>query len=431
MLKAPRGTTDILPEEQHYWRFVEGKVAEICVLFGYGRIETPVFEDAALFNRSMGGGTDIVDKEMYQFKDRGENELALRPEGTAPVCRAYLEHGLHNQPQPVKLYYLVTAFRYERPQAGRYRMHHQFGFEAIGSDDPALDSEVIEMAWRFFESLGLGKLTLLINSIGCKDCRPTYVTTLRDYYSAKGGGACADCQARIERNPLRLLDCKNPSCQTLADNAPHSAGHLCPACAAHFESVKGYLKMLGFPFNINHRLVRGLDYYSRTVFEVQPAIEGSQSTLGGGGRYDGLIEQLGGRPVPAVGFATGLERIILNLKQGNIAVPPRTKPVVYIAFMGPQARIEAVKLGSTLRCSGIPALVSFGERSLKSQMKQADALGIAYAAIIGEDELKGSTVLLRNMKGGGQESIQRENLAGHLLARLTDHPATIPSGASA
>ncbi|MDO8473300.1 MAG: histidine--tRNA ligase, partial [Dehalococcoidia bacterium] len=348
-----------------------------------------------------------------------DNDLALRPEGTAPVCRAYLEHGMHNQPQPVKLYYLVTAFRYERPQAGRYRQHHQFGFEAIGSDDPALDAEVIEMAWRFFESLGMGKLTLLINSIGCKDCRPNYVKALRDYYSAKGGGACTDCQARIERNPLRLLDCKNPACQGLADNAPHSADHLCPACNAHFESVKGYLKLLGFPFHINHRLVRGLDYYTRTVFEVQPAIEGSQSTLGGGGRYDGLIEQLGGRPTPGVGFATGLERIILNLKQGNIAVPPPTKPVVYIAFLGPEARPEAVKLGSALRNSGVPALVGLGERSLKSQLKQADALGIAYAAILGEDELKANIVMLRNMKGGSQESLTRENLARHLLSQLS------------
>jgi len=421
LIKAPRGTTDILPEEQHYWRHIEAKVAELCCLYGYQRIETPVFEDAGLFNRSMGGGTDIVDKEMYQFMDRGDNALALRPEGTAPVCRAYLEHGMHNGPQPVKLFYLITAFRYERPQAGRYRQHHQFGFEAIGSDDPALDAEVVDMAWQFFTGLGLGKLTLLINSIGCRECRPGYVGELRRYYEAQGSQRlCSDCQARTERNPLRLLDCKNLTCQIIADNAPHSANFLCPACAAHFAAVKGYLYLLGFPFHINHRLVRGLDYYTRTVFEVQPAAEGSQSTLGGGGRYDGLVEQLGGRPTPGVGFATGLERIVLNLKQANIPVPPPARPVAYIAFVGPEAKRQAVHLGALLRRAGLPVLVSFGDRSLKAQLKQADSLGIAYAAILGEDELKAKAVLLRNMKDGTQASVGQEGLDQHLLAITTN-----------
>ena len=421
MFKAPRGTMDVLPAEQRYWRYVESKVADLCCRYGYERIDTPAFEDAGLFNRSMGGGTDIVDKEMYQFKDRGDNALALRPEGTAPVCRAYLEHGMHNGPQPVKLYYLITAFRYERPQAGRSRQHHQFGFEAIGSADPALDAEVIEMAWQFFTSLGLGKLSLLINSIGCRECRPGYVHVLEEYYRSQGGeGLCPDCLARLNRNPLRLLDCKNPACQALADNAPHSADNLCPACAAHFQAVKDHLKLLGLPFQFNHRLVRGLDYYTRTVFEVQPAAEGSQSTLGGGGRYDGLIEGLGGRPTPGVGFAAGLERIILNLKQGNVPVPQPSRPAVYIAFIGPQAKSPAIALASRLRGSGVPALVSFGDRSLKAQLKQADALGIAYAAIIGEDEVKQSQVLLRNMKGGEQESVSWDTLAECLLSRLPD-----------
>ncbi|MEW6034729.1 MAG: histidine--tRNA ligase [Chloroflexota bacterium] len=414
MLKAPRGTSDILPEEQHYWQFVERKAAALCQLYGYERIETPVFEDAALFSRSMGDGTDIVDKEMYLFKDRGNNALALRPEGTAPVCRAYLEHGMHNRPQPVKLYYLITAFRYERPQAGRYRQHHQFGFEAIGSDDPALDAEVMEMAWQFYGSMDMGELSLLINSIGCRQCRPDYVQALRGYYSGLSAQPCPDCQVRLKHNPLRLLDCKDQSCQSLAEGAPRSADHLCPACAAHFQAVQAYLDLLELSFQVNHRLVRGLDYYTRTVFEVQPAAEGAQSTLGGGGRYDGLIEELGGRPTPGIGFATGLERIILNLKQGTTPLPPPERPLVYIAAIGPEAKRQAVRLASRLRRSSLPALTIYGERSLKAQLKQVHSLGIPYAAIIGEEELKGGTVLLRDMVNSEQKPVPLESLPHHL-----------------
>ncbi|MBI2859056.1 MAG: histidine--tRNA ligase [Chloroflexi bacterium] len=415
MIKAPRGTADILPEEQPYWRFVENKAAEICRLFGYARIETPVFEDAALFNRSMGAGTDIVDKEMYQFKDRGDNVLALRPEGTAPVCRSYLEHGMHNGPQPVRLFYLITAFRYERPQAGRYRQHHQFGFEALGSDDPALDAEIMDMAWQFFSSLGLGKLSFVINSIGCKECRPAYVERLRGYYSSQGGASlCSDCQGRIERNPLRLLDCKDPGCQGIADAAPHSADHLCPECHGHFEGLKGYLGLLGFHYAISHRLVRGLDYYTRTVFEVQPEAEGAQSTLGGGGRYDGLIEQLGGRPTPGVGFATGIERIVLNLKRARNASIDSDRPVAYIAPLGNAARNVALGLASALRSQGLPAVIGMGERSLKSHLKQVDSRGIPYAVILGEDEVTSGTAVLRDMRGGSQQTVAQDQLAQHL-----------------
>ncbi|MBM3167256.1 MAG: histidine--tRNA ligase, partial [Chloroflexi bacterium] len=344
MYKAPRGTADILPEEQVYWRYVESQAAALCRLYGYQRLDTPAFEDASLFARSIGEGTDIVTKEMYVFEDRSHNKLALRPEGTAPVCRAYLEHGLSNLPQPVKLYYFAGIFRYERPQAGRYRQHYQFGFEAIGEADPALDAEVIDMAWQFFKSLGLDDLYLYINSIGCKTCRPAYLKSLKSYYSKRVAGLCKDCQTRFEKNTLRLLDCKQPDCQEAAEGAPRSAESLCAECDIHFKAVREYLDFLGLPYQVNHKLVRGLDYYTKTVFEIQPPGEGSQSALGGGGRYDDLIEELGGKPTPAIGFASGMERVVLNLKRQQIAVPEAQKPDIFIACMGEQAKLGGVKL---------------------------------------------------------------------------------------
>jgi histidyl-tRNA synthetase len=270
LYKSPRGTVDILPEEQKFWRYVESKAVEVSRLYGYERLDTPVFEDSGLFTRSIGDGTDIVTKEMYVFTDLSDNSLALRPEGTASVCRAYLEHGMHNKPQPVKLYYLTAIFRYERPQSGRYRQHYQFGCEAIGDIDPALDAEVIEMAWQFFTMLGLKDLTLQLNSIGCKVCRPRFLDSLKQHYASHINELCQDCRTRLVKNPLRLLDCKQPACQAAADAAPKSSEHLCHECDDHFRSVQGYLHRLEIPFNINHRLVRGLDYYTRTVFEVQP-----------------------------------------------------------------------------------------------------------------------------------------------------------------
>ncbi|MFH1382932.1 MAG: histidine--tRNA ligase [Chloroflexota bacterium] len=405
MYQAPRGTTDILPEEQAYWRYVEQKAAAICQLYGYERIDMPTFEDTRLFSRSVGEGTDIVEKEMYTFDDRGGNKLTLRPEGTASVCRAYLEHGLHNQPQPVKLYYLTPTFRYERPQAGRYREHHQFGCEAIGESDPALDAEVIEMAGQFFRSLGLEHLSISLNSIGCKICRPRYLTALKEYYAAHLDELCNDCKVRFAKNPLRLLDCKHPSCQRLADAAPRSADHLCPDCQEHFDRVKKYLGLLQLNFTVDHRLVRGLDYYTRTVFEIQPHEGGSQSTIGGGGRYDDLIEELGGRPTPAVGFATGIERIVLNLKKSNAAVPPLLKPAVFIAHVGDSARDEAIKVASQLRQAGIGVIRAAGDKSLKTQLRQANTLGVRYTVIIGEDELKSGSATLRDMANAQQQTV--------------------------
>ncbi len=414
LYRAPRGTTDILPEEQACWRYIEQKAARICQLYGYERVDSPAFEDTSLFTRSVGAGTDIVEKEMYSFTDKGGNQVTLRPEGTAPVCRAYLEHGLHSRPQPVKLYYLASIFRYERPQAGRYRQHYQFGCEVIGDDDPSLDAENIDLAWQFFQSLGLQRLTLQLNSIGCKQCRPSYLGALRDYYSGHAAALCADCRERLGRNLLRLLDCKQSSCQNMADSAPRSTDHLCPQCKEHFDRLTAYLNLLKIPFAINHRLVRGLDYYTRTVFEIQPESGGAQSTICGGGRYDDLIEELGGRPTPAIGFAIGMERIILNLKAQAVPIPPLPGPRVFIAHQGEEARNEAVRLASYLRQKGVGVIMATGNRSLKAQLRQANNLGVAHTVIIGDEELRNGTASLRDMATAEQKTVKTTELPGLL-----------------
>jgi histidyl-tRNA synthetase len=410
LYRAPRGTSDILPQEQAHWRYIEQKVLDICQLYGYERIDVPAFEDTSLFSRSVGEGTDIVDKEMYTFEDRGGNSLTLRPEGTASICRAYIQHGMQNLPQPVKLYYLASIFRYDRPQAGRYRQHYQFGGEAFGDDDPALDAEVIDMAWHFFLSLGLRNFSLQLNSIGCKECRPGYIAALKDYYVNHVQSLCPDCKIRLKKNPLRLLDCKKPACLKIAASAPGNAEYLCPRCDEHFNRLKRYLELLDIPFTVNHCLVRGFDYYTRTVFEIQPEAEGAQSALCGGGRYDDLIEELGGKPTPALGFAAGIERIIINLKEQGIPIPPLPRPQVFIAHLGDEAREEAIKLAATLRRKGIGVIEATANKSLKAQLRQANSLGVRYAVIIGEEEIKANRVTLRDMTTARQETISPSRL---------------------
>jgi len=414
--KAPRGTQDVLPQEQPYWTFVKHKATHICRLYGYERIDTPVFEDTGLFLRSVGEGTDIVEKQMYTLRD---GSLALRPEGTAPVCRAYVEHGMHTLPQPVRLYYLGPIFRYERPQAGRYRQHQQFGVEAIGDIDSALDAEVISMAWHLYESLGLTGLTLLLNSIGCPLCQPDYLTKLKEHYSGHSQGLCPDCRRRLSRNPLRLLDCKKPSCQDIIRGAPKVPEHLCPECGCHFDAVKEHLGRLQIPYELDPHLVRGLDYYTRTVFEIQSGELGAQSALGGGGRYDGLIEQLGGRPTAAFGFATGIERIILGLRGQGIEMPRPPGAKVYVAYLGEEAKKEALVLAARLRRAGIEAVLATGGKSLKSQLKQANALHLPRTAIIGEEEIQKGTVTLRDMTKGEQVEVPLDEAVA-LLQEGTD-----------
>ena len=405
MFQAPRGTSDHLPEEQKYWRYIESKAMDIAARFGFGRIDTPAFEDSNLFIRSVGEGTDIVEKEMYTFEDRGGDSITLRPEGTAPVCRAYLEHGMHNLPQPVRMYYFCPVFRYERPQAGRFRQHHQFGVEVLGDADPSVDAEVIDVAWDLMTSLGLKEINLLINSVGDPECRPAYVAKLWEYYSGHHEKLCADCNERLDRNPLRLLDCKVETCHVLGNDAPRSTHNLCEPCGEHWNKLLSYLDTMQLPYQIDHRMVRGLDYYTRTVFEVQPVDGGGQSTICGGGRYDGLITELGGRDTPGIGFATGLERLTLNLKRSEVPVPDEPSPRYLVANVGEDARIAAFDLSVRLRRAGVGAILSSGSRGLRGQMRQANALNIPYALILGDDEIEKGEVMVRDMESSVQELV--------------------------
>jgi histidyl-tRNA synthetase len=432
MYRAPRGTVDILPQEQAAWAHIVNTAEGVAQRYGYSRIDTPIFEEASLFTQGVGEATDIVDKEMYVFKDRGNNTLSLRPEGTAAVCRAYLEHGMASWPQPVKLYYIGQQFRYDRPQAGRYRQFHQFGIEALGEPDAALDAEAIDLQWRVYTELGLHDLTLAVNSIGDSVCRPEYIKALTAYYASHLDDVCATCRERYERNVLRLLDCKEERCQPFIDEAPHSADYLCSDCQAHYDLVRGYLGALDIPFVENHRLVRGLDYYTRTIWEVEPKPAGSQSALGGGGRYDGLIEALGGRSTPGVGFAVGIERILLALRQQEAPLPQPQRPVVYVAPIGAIARQAAMRLAAQLRSSGISAVLGVGDRSLRAHLRSADALGARYAAILGETELAEGMVTLRNMRSSEQQKVAMQNVSRAvawkgILRGLMNRRADIPN----
>lgn len=404
-----------MPADQKYWRYIHSKAGEIADRFGYGRIDTPVFEDARLFVRSVGEVTDIMEKETYTFEDRGGDLLTLRPEGTAPVCRAYLENGMQNLPQPVRMYYLCPIFRYERPQSGRYRQHHQFGIEVIGDPNAAVDAEVIEVGWRFAESVGLSELSLSINSIGDAQCRPAYIQTLQSYYQGHVDTICDDCKRRLEFNPLRLLDCKNETCQPIIANAPKSVDYLCAECEQHWNELQLHLSDIGLPFEVENRLVRGFDYYTRTVFEITPPVEGRMSTLVGGGRYDGLIEQLGGKPTPGVGFGMGIERVIENVKRQEIPVPDSNEIKVLVAHQGDNARSESVKLASNLRRSGVNAVAAPMDRSLRSQLRYASSINSTHAVIIGDDELAKGVVSLRNLVEHEQIEVSADELVAHLM----------------
>jgi histidyl-tRNA synthetase len=414
MFQAPRGTQDILPEDEGYWRFLEDQIHGLVALFGYRYLSTPIFEDTSLFVRGVGEVTDIVEKEMYSFTDKGNDSITLRPEFTAGVVRAYLEHGMHVQPQPVKLYSLGPVFRYDRPQAGRYRQFTQVNFESIGELDPLVDAEVIALSLAFYRAVGLSGVTMQLNSIGCPRCRPGYVAALTDYYAGKAGELCGDCRGRLSRNPLRLLDCKSPCCQPLAAGAPKSAEHLCQECGGHFSRLTRYLDIMGVGYKLNPRLVRGLDYYTKTTFEFWPVRAGSQSSLGGGGRYDGLAQAIGGRPTPGIGVALGMERIVLELKAQNAAIPPLPGPRACIVAIGEGAREDAVRLLTTLREHGIHTILLFGERSLKAQLRQAAKLGVKDVLILGSTEVQTGVVALRDMVTSSQENVPQADVIGRL-----------------
>ena len=407
IFRAPRGTADILPADQPYWSMIRRRAATVAAAFGYGRIDTPTFEDTRLFTRGVGEETDVVQKEMYSFEDHGGDPQTLRPEGTASVCRAYLEHGMQNLPQPVRLYYDTPMYRYERPQAGRLRQHHQFGVEAIGDPSPQVDAEVIELGWRYLTGLGLKGLTIKLNSIGDPSCRPAYLDALRTYYAGRVQDMCQDCKRRFERSPLRLLDCKRGSCTPHSEDAPRSTDYLCGECRDHWTEVLSHMEGLAGPYpdlryELDHRLVRGLDYYTRTVFEVHPAEERTQSGLLAGGRYDGLIEQVGGPPTPGVGFGSGIERLILNLRQQGARPPGAPGIDVVAVHVGGPARHRAAVLASELRLLGRSVVVAPAGRSMRSQMRYADALSARFALILGDREIERGVAALKPLDGGDQ-----------------------------
>jgi histidyl-tRNA synthetase len=413
---APRGTADILPDDWPYWKYVRDAAERVCELFGYQRIETPIFEHAGVFLRTSGESSDIVAKEVYLFEDRGHDMLALRPEGTANVMRAYIEHGMASLPQPLRLFYIGPNFRYDRPQAGRYRQHTQLGVEAVGDAGPLVDAEVIDLLVTLFRQLGLSEFTVKLNTIGDQACRPAYIEALRAYYRPLLAQACDDCRMRFEKNPLRLLDCKEQRCAAAIAGAPRLREHLCDACREHFERLKGYLAELDITYVIDEQLVRGLDYYTRTVFEFHPHQEGSQSSMGSGGRYDGLVELLGGPPTPGVGFGTGFERLIINLRRQGVKVPAAPAPKLYIAHLTPEAAVAAVKLARAARDAGLQVIVGAAGRSLKAQMRHADAKGAAYAAIIGAGELAAGEATLRNLADHSERRVPLDILPAALDA---------------
>ena len=416
MYQAPRGTNDLLPDFQGYWSLVRSRSESVARTFGYGRIDTPVFESTGLFLRTVGLDTDIVSKEMYSFEDRGEQELTLRPEGTAPVCRAYLEHGMRNLPQPVRLFYTSPMFRYDRPQAGRYRQFHQFGVEAIGDGDPSIDAEIIQLAMTFIESLGLTGCNLVINSIGDAEDRPAYLQAIQKYFSPHLDILSPDDRRRFDANPLRLLDSKEPNIQALLENVPRSTDYLGPTAREHWNQLLSHLKDLNIAYREDHRLVRGLDYYTRTVFEIHPRLEGAQSAICAGGRYDGLIEQLGGSKTPGIGFAAGIERMILNLNQQGIACPPDSFELIVMSYRGNAARSAAFQLAARLRTTG-KAVVLAPDRSLKAQMRYASNMNASYVVIIGDLELEKGVATVRNMATGEQLEVPMTGLVEYLTTR--------------
>lgn len=405
LTQAIRGTGDVLPNDSHRWQFVENTMLETARLFGFREIRTPVFEHTELFVRSVGDTTDVVQKEMYTFDDNGGRSITLRPEGTAGAVRAFLEHGLHNEALPQKVSYVTSCYRYEKPQAGRLREFHQFGVECFGAAEPQADAEIISLAAAAFEALGIKNLSLEINSIGCPECRAKFYDALREYFGSNQGELCETCKGRLERNPMRILDCKSPVCKKIAEGAPTVLDYICDDCRDHFEKTKSYLTAMGIEYTVNPTIVRGLDYYTRTVFEFVSGDLGAQSTVCGGGRYDGLVEQMGGPKTAALGFAVGLERLLMIMDAQKCEFP-ETKPCdVYIAPMGEKAAIMASKLAKMLRAEGFFAETDIVGRGLKAQMKYANKIGAKYTVVLGDDEIAAGKANLKCMETGEQTEV--------------------------
>ncbi len=414
MINIPKGTKDVLPAQSYKWQYIEDCARQVARQFNIKEVRTPVFEHTELFARGVGDTTDIVNKEMYTFLDKGNRSITLKPEGTAGVARMFIENGLASSPLPMKSFYITPCYRYERPQAGRLREFHQFGVEVYGSPAPAADAEVIFAASSFLNKLGIKDTRLEINSIGCKSCRASYNAALKDYFRPHLGEMCSTCRERFDKNPLRMLDCKEEGCKKIAEGAPKILDYLCPDCSAHFESVKNLLTAQGIDFVVNPNIVRGLDYYTRTVFEFVSTSIGAQGTVCAGGRYDGLIAELGGPQTPAVGFAAGLERLMLLMENTGISFPQPPVPDIYIAGMDEPSRFKAFALAGQLRADNIAAECDLMERSVKAQLKYADKLGAAYVAVIGENELAEGKVNVKKMADGSSESVAFGDLCKYI-----------------
>ena len=398
IIKAPRGTLDVLPGQSAKWQYIEASARREAARYGFEEVRTPTFEYTELFSRGVGDTTDVVQKEMYTFEDRGGRSVTLRPEGTASVVRMMLQNGLHNEALPLKVFYLISCFRGERPQAGRYREFHQFGAELFGSAAPAADAELISLAASLLRGLGVDRLRLELNSIGCPDCRKKYHAALREYFAARSDELCETCRDRLERNPMRILDCKVESCKEIAAGAPKVLDYICDDCRAHFDEVRGRLDAAGLAYTVNPSIVRGLDYYTRTVFEFVDDVEGL--TVCGGGRYDGLVEQLGGPALPALGFGMGLERLLMTMEKRGFVFPGKADAGLYVAPLGAPASLRAAALAAQLREKGFAAEYDLTGRSMKAQMKYADKKGFGYVLVLGDNELAAGRAAVKEMRTG-------------------------------
>lgn len=403
--KAIKGTKDVLPKDVHKNQYIEATALDIASKFGYKEIRTPVFEHTELFQRGVGDTTDVVQKEMYTFDDKGGRSITLRPEGTAGAVRSYLENGLCNEALPQKVCYLISCYRYEKPQAGRLREFHQFGVECFGSASPLADAEIIALAKSLFDTLGVKDLSLEINSIGCPTCRAEYHKALKEYFSSRKDELCNTCKSRLDRNPMRILDCKSPICHEIAEGAPVVIDYLCDECKEHFENVQKYLKAQNIEYTINPQIVRGLDYYTKTVFEFVSNSIGAQGTVCGSGRYDGLVEELGGQHTPSLGFAMGIERLMLLMEAQGCEFPEAEKPDLFIVALGEKATLKAVEIAKDMREEGFSALLDLNQRSVRAQMKYADKLGAKFNVVIGDNEVEAKTAKLKNMQTGEETEI--------------------------
>lgn len=419
LTKAPRGTKDIIPAEAYKWNYLEEKFRDLCRLYGYEEIRTPVFEHTDLFKRGVGDTTDIVQKEMYTFKDRGDRDLTLKPEGTAGVIRAFIENKMYAETQPTKLFYITPCFRYERPQSGRQRQFHQFGVEAIGSDTPSLDAEVISLAMQFLGEAGLNDLTVSINSVGCPVCREDYNRLLKDYLAAKAHVLCDLCNDRRDKNPMRVIDCKNETCQANIVDIPLMADHLCDNCKDHFEQLKSYLDEMDIKYVVDKKIVRGLDYYKRTAFEIISNDLGAQSTVCGGGRYDGLVEQIGGPSgYSGIGFGLGAERLLLTLEANGVEIGNPNHTDIFVVTIGDKAKLKSFSILKDLRENHISADKDHLDRSLKAQFKYSNKINAKYTIVIGDDELDKDEATLKNMETGDQKLIKISELVNELRSVL-------------